>query len=385
MVKSKTIRLTSTAGATLILLAAAAVHTAGQEPARTYPSLPGAVHRPPAWLGKDVPFDLAAYFATPPPSQNAAPLYINALLEFGSEMSVCFPPGPETEARVKEARERSQRLMPYLEAFARDPATVNRVAMKNAIESYEVGFQMLDQAQKRPRCVFESGLGVTGLLPHVQTSRQVVRVATLRTLASLDRGDLSAPIADITRVLRLARDLQPRGGVIVELVHTALIAVLTKDVVTPVLSHPRLRATQCNRLIKDLIDHEAHALDGYSEALKAEYLIVRTTLYDAAGRPGDRDRAAAEKAKAELIGLLVPIAESTQQKAQAKAIAAELPTGTPQQFAEAVAEGNTYYRSLLAAAKLPYREKVAKAQPVASATSGAKSERSRENLVVCFK
>jgi hypothetical protein len=74
--KHKAIRLTSMASATLILLAAVALHTVAEEPARTYPSLPGAVRKPPAWLGNDVPFDLAAFFAAPPPSQNAAPLYL---------------------------------------------------------------------------------------------------------------------------------------------------------------------------------------------------------------------------------------------------------------------------------------------------------------------
>ncbi|MGO9465469.1 MAG: hypothetical protein ACLQVF_15100 [Isosphaeraceae bacterium] len=170
----------------------------------------------------------------------------------------------------------------------------------------------------------------------------------------------------------MARDLQPRGCAISQLVCAAEVAVLTKDVVTPVLSHPRLRGTQCDRLIKVLIDHETRALDGYSEGLKAEYVSVRTTLHDAAGRPGDRDRAAADKAKAELIKSLEQLAQSPRQTAQAKAIPAALPMATPQQYSDAVADANTYCRGLLAAAKLPYAEKQAKAQSAGGATSGAK-------------
>jgi hypothetical protein len=372
MMKHMALRSTSMASATLIVVAAAALHTAAQEPARTYPSLPGAVRKPPAWLGNDVPFDLAAFFAAPPPSQNAAPLYLDALFEFGDEMSGCFPPGPETEARRKESLERSQRLTPLLEAFGRDPASVNGAEMAAVIASFQAGFQKLDQAQQRPRCVFETGLSVATLLPHVQTSRQVVRVVSQRALASLDRGDLNAPIADVARALRMARDLQPRGVTITELVYNAEVAALTKQVVTPVLSHPRLRGTQCDRLIKVLIDHEAHALDGYSEALKAEYLMERSTLHDAAGRPGDRDRVAADKAKAAVFESfrLFNLPQNAQQKA--KAIAADLPKATPQQYADAVADMNTYYRSLLVAAKLPYGEKQAKAKSAGRATSGTK-------------
>ena len=123
MKKNNLMRSISTATVTLILLAGTELHTAAQQTTRRYPSLPGAVEGPPAWLGKEVPFDLAAYFAAPSPPQNAAPLYLDAFFEFGSEMAECFPPGPETEARAKKSRERLQRLLPFLEAFQRDPAS----------------------------------------------------------------------------------------------------------------------------------------------------------------------------------------------------------------------------------------------------------------------
>jgi hypothetical protein len=41
------------------------------------PRLPGAVTTAPAWL-KGAPFDVAAFFEMPPPSQNAAPRSPNA-------------------------------------------------------------------------------------------------------------------------------------------------------------------------------------------------------------------------------------------------------------------------------------------------------------------
>src|SRR6516225_4794682 len=176
MTKHTLYHKTAAASAGLILLVSIALNTPAQESGRTYPSLPGAVRRPPAWLGKDVPFDVAAFFAAPPASQNAAPLYLDALFEFSGELASCFPAGAATDARTTEGRERSQRLSPLLDAFARNPASVDRAALKAAIASFETAFQMLDDAQKRPRCVFENGIGVATLLPHVQASRQVVRV-----------------------------------------------------------------------------------------------------------------------------------------------------------------------------------------------------------------
>jgi hypothetical protein len=127
----------------------------------------------------------------------------------------------------------------------------------------------------------------------------------------------------------------------------------------------------CDRLIKVLVDHEAHALDGLSEALKGDYLEERVTLYDLAGRPGDRDRAAADKARVAVFEAfreynitLPPIL---------RAMMADVPMATPQQYAEAVADINMYYRRLFDAAKLPYGQKQAKAQSAGGITSGTKS------------
>ena len=56
-------------------------------------ALPDAVHWPPVDLAAEPnqPYDLAAFFSPVPPSENAAPLYLDALAEFDSGMSVCFP------------------------------------------------------------------------------------------------------------------------------------------------------------------------------------------------------------------------------------------------------------------------------------------------------
>ena len=150
--------------------------------------------------------------------------------------------------------------------------------------------------------------------------------------------------------------------------------MLTKDLVG-VVSHPKLKGSQCDRLIKLLVDHEAHALDGYSEASKAEYLTERRTLYDAAGRPGDPDRAAADKAKAAVFDAFaqfnVPLSPDAKQAFEA--MKAELPKATPEQFAEAVADINTHYRNLVAAAKLSDREKQTNAKSASHTTSDSKA------------
>ena len=46
----------------------------------SYPRLPGAVTKAPAWLGADAPFDVVKFFVAVPRDQNAAPLYLEALI-----------------------------------------------------------------------------------------------------------------------------------------------------------------------------------------------------------------------------------------------------------------------------------------------------------------
>ena len=119
-------------GAALTLLGAIAV--LGQEgprpggerldPGGPYPRLPGAVTKAPDWIGDDAPFDVKKYFAAVPRDRNAAPLYLDALFEFGSEVAVCFPEGPERERRRQAADDRTKRYMELYDQLRKDEAAV---------------------------------------------------------------------------------------------------------------------------------------------------------------------------------------------------------------------------------------------------------------------
>ncbi len=95
----------STSGPATVSTAAYAADTAvapatrPQAAGRPLPAIPAAVTRVPAGLGPDAPFDLETYFAAPPQDQNAAPLYLDALLEFDPGMAICFPQDSETESQ----------------------------------------------------------------------------------------------------------------------------------------------------------------------------------------------------------------------------------------------------------------------------------------------
>ena len=67
--------------------------------ARQYLKLPGAVSQPPDWLVADAPFDVKELFPSIPEDENAAPLYLEALLEFGTELISLYPED-QHESRV---------------------------------------------------------------------------------------------------------------------------------------------------------------------------------------------------------------------------------------------------------------------------------------------
>ena len=166
-------------------------------------------------------------------------------------------------------------------AIREDASAVTAEAIDEVIALFDAGFRKLAEAQRRDRCVFETGLGVeVGVYYHSQAARQVARVASLRVRRAVERGDFDAAIRDVEMVLRMVRDLQPRGNMIAELVAAAITQVVCLDLVKTILADPGLRVEHCDRLLKVLLGHEAAAIDGYSEALRAEYLIGRVWLQD---------------------------------------------------------------------------------------------------------
>jgi hypothetical protein len=243
-----------------------------------YPRLPGAITKAPNWIGADPPFDVARYFAPVPRERNAAPLYLDAFFEFGTEMASCFREGPERDRRHQAADDRMKRYIELEKALSDAPDTVPTGAIDAVIASYASGFEKLVEAQRRDRCVFETGIGVEAPLSQAQVCRQVARIAALRTRRAVERGDYDAAIREVDIALRMVRDLRPRGFMITQLVAAAITQVTCADMINRILAGPGLRVEHCDRLLKRLLDHEAKSEDGYAEGLKAEYLLGRTEL-----------------------------------------------------------------------------------------------------------
>jgi RNA polymerase sigma factor (sigma-70 family) len=348
------------------------------------PSLPGAVSQPQSWLGKDAPFDVTAFFAAPPLEENAAPRYLEALFEFGPEVEVCFPEGSDRESRKRAVEQRLGRFWPIFQSWTKDPTTVSAASLDALVSEFDTGFRKLDWAQRRPRCVFETGLGVTARIPHVQTVGHVGRVVRLKVCRELERGEFDAAFRDLSRLLRLSRDLLPRGAMITTMVSAATDRAAVENVIVPMLNAKRLTAEHCDRILALLIEHETRSIDPYVEGLRGDYLSTRATLHDLVfdqksvrrawegfGTPANPSIVAAI-AEPVVTGVLRPGAAvpppAVAQKQQAPAepitplkdipdLDARLARTTPDELAAQVEKLNELYRGLLEVAGAPYPDR----------------------------
>jgi hypothetical protein len=176
------------------------------ESERSYPSLPGAVRECPEWLKKHTPFDIVKWFEVVPPEENAASLYLDALYEFApQDMEYCLAP-LEVESRGPTIRNRAGRTNAAMRKEL--PALSSEL-----VDEYADAFEKLAQAQKRKRCVFETGIGIDAQLPHLQASKAAGRVLDWRVEFAVVNGRIDEAINDVRMGLPLSRDLRPRGSI----------------------------------------------------------------------------------------------------------------------------------------------------------------------------
>ena len=186
-----------------------------------------------------------------PWDENAAPLYLAAIAEFSPEVAICFPPD-QRERITLRARSRHRALQRNSGRWAGDPARFlsdhldsDNAELDQLLEEHRAGLQKLALAQQRMRCLFETSIGISSLLPHAQVQRQVIRILQLKAIRELDRQDGAAAIGSLEVGLRLSRDLRPRGFVITQLVSVAMDSVCLRQIAAAII-----RAPHCSRAMR---------------------------------------------------------------------------------------------------------------------------------------
>lgn len=346
----------------------------GQTATDALPRFKEGIATPPAEAVAGAPFDAARLFEAPPLDQNAAPRVLEALLEFGPELAeTCLPEGPERTAAVQRLSERKQRADALFRAYTTDPKTVAADAIDAVLAEHADGFRKLIDAQKqRPRCVFQTGLGFTATLSHLQAARQVARLSSLKVHRELQKGEINAAINDVGVILRLARDLQPRGFLISQLVAIAITNVTCVEMVQPILAAPGLTAPQCDRLTALFKTHEAGWIDAYRVSLEMEYISIRITILDLIHRRDLVAKRIGLKPGASLVrSMVVMTAAGPDAKSPFPDDAdAQLARTTPAELDRAIQRLNRYDSDLLKLADLPAVERVKRLPDVKTVFAG---------------
>jgi hypothetical protein len=162
-----------------------------------------------------------------------------------------------------------------LRANAFTPAEIENVlALARAV------FEKLDQAQQEPRCVFITGTNIDSLLPYVQASRAFARLAMIQLYHARVKGDFGEAEQALRRPLRLARDLRPRGGMVIQLVSFAIERIALSAVSEFTLTQEGLDAQACDRLLALLTEHQRDPLSIVEEAFRMEYIVARNAIDD---------------------------------------------------------------------------------------------------------
>lgn len=257
-------------------------------------TLPDAMTEPPDWLANDpsVPFDLKAFFAVPPPEENAAPIYIWAISELeGPDSLRLHIHGIDRKQDPKKAEDLGAKQRSYYMSYAsfrdrywqfeKDPKADPEPPLSDAIDAfapYSTGFALLLEAQKRPTCVFQHGREwhsdpVDFFLTNCH---EIMRIMSSYALKN---GDFKPALDQISFQLRLARDLRLRGNVSTQF-HACRNERRAMVEIGKVLASPSVTVEHCDNLIAMLRHHQKERIDGYLDACCSSYITSRCLIRD---------------------------------------------------------------------------------------------------------
>lgn len=256
-------------------------------PATTPPRAPGistggttVITTAPDWASSrsTEPFDLRAYFATAPSTaDNAADDYRKVLASVNDETKYPCPPAElRTRTEAAQKLERVIDLAADVEKLKSGAVTLAHV--EEVLTLAEPVILQWTELQKKPACQFYYDFDFNSPLPPVSSIRSIGRLMQLELFFAWSKSDFDRAHRVIARVLRLARDLRPRGIAITQLTAIATQSMLLDGLKDFTLVQPGITATHCDQLLRLLQEHEQLGLDPLQEALKVEYLTTRKTL-----------------------------------------------------------------------------------------------------------
>ena len=127
-------------------------------------------------------------------------------------------------------------------------------------------------------CVFATGITYDVPIPHLQASREPVRLWSLLAFRRWTGVMSEGAIGHTRRILRLSQDVRPRGAMIAQIMGSGFGAMACNFLIPRILAHPRLEANHCDQVLRLLKEQEARTADSLATGLKADYVTARTII-----------------------------------------------------------------------------------------------------------
>lgn len=254
---------------------------ANQETTVAHPRvrLEGGLESLPPWLAEGSPFDVMDFWSDVPAADNAAFLYLEALSDF-FPMFNAMALTEEQRVHAEDTKKRMDRATRYEIAVSHDPMTSDADARDAVLAAYADGFQKLLRSQNRSRCAFEYPMDVSATSPLAGAVRQIVRIARIRVERDIAQGDFESAITLIDALLRLSRDLRPRGGFFEKSTADALESAVFDFCLVPLMQSEDLRVADIDNAINVMKGHHVNTkkLDPLLGAAKGDYVRRRWLL-----------------------------------------------------------------------------------------------------------
>jgi hypothetical protein len=214
------------------------------------------------WKAEAAAMSLSVAPHRPADSENAAPLYFQAIRNL--------------------RQDRAAKLESWLEpASGRGPQDLKDKNLRAYLQRHEADLALLREAARRPSCYFEREYGrprIDILLPETQDTRFVVVMLSLHARVCASDGDLATAAKDVSAMFATSRHVAEEpfliSGLVAAAEHRLAIGTLVDLLNSAKLSEPQLAAFKVPRdlsfrqsLRRDLIFEEAMALGGSVEML----------------------------------------------------------------------------------------------------------------------
>ena len=245
--------------------------------------LPDATTDIPAWAGKDKdePFDVKEFLESRSiPPDNAAPLYYLAFADIDDWFDFVYPPDQWKERlpKVQAIEKGINSLIPKFEDLDFD--SVSLTDAENLLEKAKPVFQQMDKAQQRPKCMFVEKLDIDSPNFCADAAEFLCRFELLQILHAAKSANLAEAEQAITRILRLAHDLRPRGCRVRQRASMMMEIAMIHAINHCTLNQKSITAEDCDKILDTLIEYSQDPIPVLQEGPQVDYIIFRNLIED---------------------------------------------------------------------------------------------------------